>query len=160
MLHFNNTILNAGDSNNPQLTGVFCEDFSIICEREGLIRIPLVVHNPKLQCGTSVDDHSSLASRVHVSLEDDEPNSLKHIEFRNMRMIGKLASILAESSKEVSSVQALSLWNTGAPFSDEDTTATLILWMSTHSIQHLSIGGSVLPFKISDDLFGVNSSLL
>ena len=159
MLHFD-AILNTGDSNNPQLTGVFCEDFSIICEREGLIKIPLVVHNPKLQCGTSIDDHSSLASRVHVSLEDDEPNSVKHIEFRNMRMISKLASVLAESSKEVSSVQALSLWNTGAPFSDEDTSVILSLWMNTHSIQDLAIGGSVLPFKISDDLIGVNSSLL
>lgn len=149
-----------GDSNNPQLTGVFCEDFSIMCEREGLIKIPLVVHTPKLQCGTSVEDHSSLASRVHVTLEDDEPNSVKHVQFRNMRMISKLASILQESSKDVQSVQALSLWNTGAPFSDDNTTSILTQWMNTHNIQHLSIGGSNLPVKIFDEIIGPKSTLM
>ena len=131
-----------------------------MCEREGLIKIPLVVHNPKLQCGASVDDHSSLASRVHVTLEDDEPNSLKHVQFRNMRMISKLASILSDSSKDVTAIQALSLWNCGTPFSDDNTSSTLLQWMSTHTIQHLSIGGSVVSAKIFDDLIGAKSMLM
>ena len=131
-----------------------------MCEREGLIKIPLVVHNPKLQCGTSIDDHSSLASRVHVTLEDDEPNSLKHVQFRNMRMISKLASILVESSKDVQTVQELSLWNAGAPFSDDNTTSLLTQWIHAHSIQQLSIGGSIVPIKIFDDVIGVKSSTL
>ena len=131
-----------------------------MCEREGLIKIPLVVHNPKLQCGTSIEDHSSLASRVHVTLEDDEPNSVKHVQFRNMRMTSKLASILQDSSKDVQSIQALSLWNTGAPFSDDNITSILTQWMSAHSIQHLSIGDSNLPIKIFDEIIGLKLMLV
>ena len=131
-----------------------------MCEREGLIKIPLVVHTPKLQCGTSIEDLSSLASRVHVTLEDDEPNSVKHVQFRNMRMISKLASVLQDSSKDVQSVQALSLWNTGAPFSDDNITSILTQWMNTHNIQHLSIGGSNLPVKIFDEIIGLKSTLM
>ena len=131
-----------------------------MCEREGLIKIPLVVHNPKLQCGASIDDHSSLASRVHVTLEDDDPNSVKHVQFRNMRMISKLANILLESSKDTQSIQGLSLWNTGAPFSDDNTTSLLTEWMNTHNTQHLSIGGSIVPAKMFEEVIGVKSPLM
>lgn len=142
------------------MTGVFCEDFSILCEREGLIKIPLVVHNPKLQCGASFDDHSSLGSRVYVTLEDDEPNSLKHVHFRNMRMNGKLATILYEASKECQGIQGLSLWNTGTPLSDTSTIAPLTEWMTTHHTQHLSVGACSVPVKLFDDLIAAKSALM
>lgn len=154
------TTLTTGDSNNLQTTGVFSEDFSILCEKEGLIKIPLVVHNPKLQCGTSFDDHSSLGSRLHVTLEDDDPNSLKHVHFRNMRMNGKLVHVLVESSTDAASVQSLSLWNTGTPLSDPEFTPRLIDWMAQHDIQHFSIGSSVIPIKVFDDLIGLKSALM
>lgn len=156
-----NTLINEGDPNNIQLTGVFCEDFSIICDREGLIKIPLVVYTPKLQCGASVDDHSSLGSRIHVTLEDDDPNSVKHIHLRNMRLNYKLTYALHESSKECSTIQSLSLWNTGDPFSNIEATVLLVQWMHTHNTQHLSVGATNIPVTNSlfDDLIGSKTDL-
>ena len=154
-------LLNTGESNNSHVTGVFSEDFSIMCEREGLIKIPMVVNNPKLQCGASLDDHSSLGSRMYVTLEDDDPNSLKHVQFRNLRMTAKLASILVDTSRDsTASIQGLSLWNNGAPFSDTTTASLLTDWMHSHEIQHLSIGANTIPVSVFDDLIGVKSPLL
>ena len=131
-----------------------------MCEREKLIKIPLVVHNPKLACGTSVDDHSSLGSRVYVTLEDDEPNSVKHVQFRNMRINAKLASILFESSKECGMIQSLSLWNTGDPFSDPSIVSSFTEWFVSHQAQSLSVGASVLPVKVFDDIIGLKTPIM
>jgi len=131
-----------------------------MCERAGLIKIPLVVHNPKLQCGVSVDDHSSLCSQLHVTLEDDEPNSLKHVHFRNMKMSQKLATIFDDANKDCSMIQALSLWNTGLPFTNSEITNTLTGWMKSHNLQHLSVGGSNIPTDVFNDLIGPKSQPL
>lgn len=143
-----------GDSTNTPLTGVFCEDFSILCERAGLSKIPLVVYTPKVQCGTSIEDLTSLGSRLHVTLENDDPNSLKHVHFRNMKMNRELASILLEASKECQAIQSLSLWNTGMPFSDHQTAGSLVNWMKAHNLHQLSIGATSVSASVFSELIG------
>lgn len=131
-----------------------------MCEREGLIKIPMVVNSPKLQCCASLEDTSSLGSRMYITLEDDDPNSLKHVQFRNLKINAKLASILNETSRECTTIQGLSLWNTGAPFSDATTTASLLDWMSSHQIQHLSIGATSVPVNVFDDIIGMKLPMM
>lgn len=149
-----------GDSNNQQGPGVFCEDFSLFCEREGLIKIPLIVNSPKLQCSASLDDNSSLGSQVYVTLEDDDPNSLKHVHFRNIKMTAKLASIFLEASRESTIIQGLSLWNNGDPFSEAGGSGPLLEWLAAHQTQHLTIGANTLPVSVFDDIIGPKPTLV
>lgn len=141
------------------MSGLFSEDFCTMCEREGLIKIPLLVHTPSTQCDQSVPSGETLSSssRIHVTLEaDEDPNSVKHINVRNIRMNDKLMNALVEATAKCTTLSMFSLWHTGR-LSDA-VVEKMIGWVSTQSIRHLALDGCQFPSTIFNQLLGVAQS--
>jgi len=141
------------------LTGLFSEDFSTMCEREGLIKIPLLVHTPSTQCDPSVQSALSSSSLIHVTLEaDEDPNSVKHINVRNLKMNDKLMNALVEATAKCSTLSMFSLWHTGRL--SETVIEKIIGWVCTQSIRHLALDGCQIPTTIFNHLLGAQSKTM
>jgi len=140
---------------------MFSEDFSTMCEREGLIKILLLVHTPSTQCDPSVQSSETLSSSscVHVTLEaDEEPNSVKHINIRNLKMNDKLMNALVEATAKCTTLSMFSLWHTGRLL--ETVIEKMIGWLGTQSIRYLALDGCQIPITIVNHLLGTQSKAM
>ncbi|XP_065883812.1 leucine-rich repeat-containing protein 71-like isoform X2 [Dysidea avara] len=147
-----------GEGNS--LTGMFSEDFSTMCEREGLIKIPLLVHTPSTQCDPSVPSGEDLSSsKIHVTVEaDEDPNSVKHINVRNLKMNDKLMNALVEATAKCTTLSMFSLWHTGRL--SETVIEKMIGWVGTQNIRYLALDGCQIPTTIFNHLLGAQSKAM
>ena len=143
--------------------GIFSEDFTRLCRKEGMYEIPIVTRpntqeeKPPSSNGTAEDrDSTCLTSyrlvpngeytspRIEVSYESEQDlTTLKHFSFRGYKLSSQLLHLLSTCFPSYPQLQFISLWNVGLTHATLSELAKLAANLT--ALRRLVLDGNPVP---------------